>query len=149
MEIIVYGAPAPQGSKRHVGRGILGEGADEVGPLPAEAYACCRSRRRHHAHGADRGLADCRRRGSCPVDAGLRSRSTAGRVFVSRRRGVATMRDCPVSGTKQDSELHAAVLRLRAWFRRHVEPRPVNATPRLKGVPVVPGRMPPPTARKL
>jgi crossover junction endodeoxyribonuclease RusA len=25
MEIIVYGAPAPQGSKRHVGRGILVE----------------------------------------------------------------------------------------------------------------------------
>jgi crossover junction endodeoxyribonuclease RusA len=32
MEIIVYGAPAPQGSKRHVGRGILVESSKRCKP---------------------------------------------------------------------------------------------------------------------
>jgi crossover junction endodeoxyribonuclease RusA len=32
MEIIVYGAPAPQGSKRHVGRGILVESSKACKP---------------------------------------------------------------------------------------------------------------------
>jgi hypothetical protein len=58
------------------------------------------------------------------------------------------MRDCDVCGVRHDPEIHAATLRLRAWFKRHVEPRPIQE-PKQKGVPAVPGRVPPPTARKL
>ncbi len=32
VELIVYGTPAPQGSKRHVGRGIMVESSDKVKP---------------------------------------------------------------------------------------------------------------------
>lgn len=39
--ILVYGTPAPQGSKRHVGRGILVESSKKVAPWREAVKAAC------------------------------------------------------------------------------------------------------------
>lgn len=42
IEIDVVGTPAPQGSKRHLGRGILVESSKAVGPWREAVVAACR-----------------------------------------------------------------------------------------------------------
>jgi hypothetical protein len=37
------------------------------------------------------------------------------------------MSECRVCGIEHSAELHAAVLRVRAWFRTQVVPKPVTA----------------------